>query len=181
MKKLALISLVCLLVPTFGLLAAPADDSLVEAAPAAETVVTTGGATGDVVATWNPDGASVVFAAAGGENAAGCSAEAECANGEPLWCSTSGPSTCQGVDQNCSLGERGFVRCGSQTYYCDPCDDCVNGDTRWVNNGCCCVPYSVPRQRSSEQICTNGQWQYTGVSACAQSCQTPSFCGIDDF
>lgn len=51
---------------------------------------------------------------------AGCSASASCGSNR-IRCSTSGSGSCQGVDRNCSAGQRGFVTCGSTTTYCPPC------------------------------------------------------------
>ena len=46
---------------------------------------------------------------------------------------------------------------------------CSEGSTRWIYDGCC-YDFSVPRQRSIEQECVGGQWQWTGRFGCANQC-----------
>lgn len=51
-----------------------------------------------------------------------CSALAHCGS-YSISCSYSGAGSCQGVDQNCAAGERGYMRCGSTTTYCNACPE----------------------------------------------------------
>lgn len=49
-----------------------------------------------------------------------CSAYALCGSSSPVSCF--GASTCQAVDQNCSIGQQGFVRCDNDWIYCPECE-----------------------------------------------------------
>src|SRR5436190_13160067 len=53
-----------------------------------------------------------------------CSASANCGGGSPISCSSStSPSSCTAVDQNCYPGQLGYVDCGSGRTFC-PNYDC---------------------------------------------------------
>lgn len=92
--------------------------------------------------------------------------KANCWYGPDVSCCVSGSCTAKD-DPN------GYVVCNGVYTYC-PTESprvCEEDDTRWVISGCCC-DFSVPRQRQLEQLCVDGQWQYTGQSGCAGQCPT---------
>lgn len=77
-----------------------------------------------------------------------CTASANCGGSPPVGCSGSG--TCKAVDQNCSVGQQGYVMCDSVVTYCpNPClpncdqYDSRNCDYSWDPSSFCCV-VSVP-------------------------------------
>ena len=100
--------------------------------------------------------------------------EADCWNDSTVSCSG---TTCSAVDSSCP-SQRGYVQCGTSTYYCPVCPTPAcspNGSTRWVNYGCCCGA-PVAKQNHRQQICVGGSWQYTSNYSCYGSCSDPYGC-----
>lgn len=96
-----------------------------------------------------------------------CSAAANCSPYSAISCASSNSGdTCQGVDRNCSVGQRGYVRCGSSYTYCPVCL-CTEGSFRYTWTGYCC--YEGGREKYEEQ-CVNSQWLPTGVWVCSGPC-----------
>ena len=106
------------------------------------------------------------FLAAGSRTSlteATCSATADCGQFSDVSCTTSvSGATCQGVDRDCGIGERGYVRCGSSYSYCPPCGAvCEDGDVDLVSTSFCCTAEPVSEQLHRLYRCVNGQWQFS--------------------
>ncbi len=94
-----------------------------------------------------------------------CSATANCTSGTtPIGCgpvSSSGTLICVGVDQDCSILERGYVQCGSQRIDCDnPCpnNSCDSYNQQFPG---CNYAYDV-----QGQCCTSSNPMCPGVELC---------------
>ncbi len=66
-----------------------------------------------------------------------CSATASCGSSS-VSCTSSGTSTCEAVDRNCSVRQRGYVRCGTSFTYCPACPFCTEGALILSPTGECC-------------------------------------------
>ena len=73
---------------------------------------------------------------------------ADCGASAPVSCSSPPPGSCTAVDQNCPVGQRGYVVCGSTRTYCpDCCDQFDTGSCNYSwdpDSGCCLAPSSPP-------------------------------------
>ena len=100
-----------------------------------------------------------------------CSAAADCSPDPSISCSTSvEEESCQAVDRDCSVGQTGYVRCGSNYTYCPtPCAECTEGHIQDFNTGFCCANN---RQELYRETCVGGVWVFTGY-ICRGLCPTP--------
>lgn len=101
-----------------------------------------------------------------------CSAIADCGTYPDVSCATdTNGATCQAVDRNCAIGERGYARCHTTYTYCPVCPPtCTEGATRWVLTGNCC--YYGGGEKEQEQ-CISGVWQPLGNFKCGISAACP--------
>jgi hypothetical protein len=89
-----------------------------------------------------------------------CSAAADCSPDPSISCSTSVEGeSCEAVDRNCSEGQRGYVRCGSNYTYCPtPCPECTENAFRDFATGFCCED---GRREWYRERCIGGEWVFS--------------------
>lgn len=100
-----------------------------------------------------------------------CSAIADCGEYTDVSCASDvNGTTCQAVDRDCSIGQRGYVRCGSSYTYCPVCPICTEGTYRWVTSRACCEDGSRMKKILQER-CSGGRWVSTGAWTCGGKCE----------
>jgi hypothetical protein len=72
-------------------------------------------------------------------------------------------SSCSAVERNCSIGQRGYVKCGTTYTYCPICP-CTEGQIRRIPTGNCCDCYWNPGVEKDVEKCVNGVWVYQHTS-----------------
>lgn len=78
---------------------------------------------------------------------------AQCGSYPAVSCWTSG--TCEAVDRNCSVGERGFVECNGVRTNCPVCpSQCEEGTYKIVQGSCC----GYRRREMRNYVCQGGVW-----------------------
>jgi hypothetical protein len=95
-----------------------------------------------------------------------CPATANCGNSSSVSCASGITGSCQAVDRNCLIGQRGYVTCNGVTTYCSACL-CTEGATRNLPTGSCCDEGGGEKE---QQVCSNGLWVYTGNYICSGPC-----------
>jgi hypothetical protein len=95
----------------------------------------------------------------------GCTATAHCWDGSTVTC-TGSAGSCSAVDSACP-SSRGSVTCNGITTLCPTACPavCTEGATRYVWDGSSCCDPGV--RFKEQQICSQGQWEYTGSFVCS--------------
>lgn len=95
-----------------------------------------------------------------------CSAWANCEDGTMVDCT--GENTCTAVDQDCSVGQEGYVECDGVRTSCPSCCPCGTcGTIRWFKTEQCC-PNNL--HVMEERRCTTSGWVNTGNTDCLVEC-----------